>query len=202
MPLNSAIGNEPAVEYVAVHYINSVGDEAYAEFSQLRGDLDRARTIFAEQSQVRRFELHGETEGMAYLHYESAPLLDELMGLLSDHAVVVSWPIRFIKDAQGVNLTLLGTESILNDVLSSFPDAVTVELLRTGNYTPNVADPLMMLTDQQRETLNKANRMGYYETPRETNQQELAEELGISSSALSEQLQRIEATLVDALTST
>lgn len=201
MPLNSAFAAEPAVDIEAIHYINPVGDGTYAELTQLRGDLNRARALLAEQAHVRRFEVHGETDGIAYLQYESEDLLDELMGLLSDHAVVVSWPIKFTEDALGVELTLLGTERVLGDIFTSFPDAVTVELVRTGDYSEGVGDPLATLTDRQREVLDAAVRLGYYESPREATHRELAEELGIAAGTVSEQLQRIEATLIDRLTS-
>ena len=52
------------------------------------------------------------------------------------------------------------------------------------------------LTSKQRETLITALEMGYFHVPRQTTQQELAEELGIQSSSTSETLRRATAELI------
>jgi len=52
------------------------------------------------------------------------------------------------------------------------------------------------LTDRQQDTLTAAFERGYYEIPRGTAAKDLAEELGISHQALSEQLRRAHGNLV------
>lgn len=52
------------------------------------------------------------------------------------------------------------------------------------------------LTGKQRETLLTALEMGYFNVPRETTQEELAEALGIQSSSASETLRRATAELI------
>lgn len=54
------------------------------------------------------------------------------------------------------------------------------------------------LTPEQREALIAAHEHGYFEIPRRTSMEELAETLGISHQALSERLRRAYETLVDA----
>ncbi|WP_247729207.1 helix-turn-helix domain-containing protein [Halovivax limisalsi] len=54
------------------------------------------------------------------------------------------------------------------------------------------------LTPEQREALVAAFEHGYFEIPRRTSMEELADELGISHQALSERLRRAYETLVDA----
>ena len=51
------------------------------------------------------------------------------------------------------------------------------------------------LTDKQREAATKAVAAGYYETPREASVGELADELGISKSAMSQRLAAVESKL-------
>ena len=50
----------------------------------------------------------------------------------------------------------------------------------------------MCLTDRQREILFYAIEKGYYEIPRKINTQGIAQKFGISQSALSEHLRKIE----------
>lgn len=53
------------------------------------------------------------------------------------------------------------------------------------------------LTDPQREALHRAREMGYFEIPRTASLAEVAEELGISASSLSERLRRAQAHLIE-----
>lgn len=200
LPLNSAIVAEPDLSVEAIYYINPVRRERYAELSRFRGDMTRARELFDGSPHVNQYEVPENTDGIVYLQYESARLLDELMGLFSNHAVVVSWPIRFTEDGLGVEMTLLGTESVLGDVFAAFPDAIEQTLLRTGDYSEGISDPVASLTERQREVLSVAVRNGYYESPRTSTHRELAEKLDIASGTVSEQLQRIEAQLIGSLT--
>lgn len=52
------------------------------------------------------------------------------------------------------------------------------------------------ITDKQREAIETAIEAGYYETPRRADLSELAEELGVSRSAVSQRLTAVESKLV------
>ena len=54
------------------------------------------------------------------------------------------------------------------------------------------------ITEKQREAVAKAVSDGYYSTPRETSVDELAEDFGISTSALSQRLKAVESKLATA----
>lgn len=200
MPLNSSIAAEPNLRIETIYYLNPLTEGSYVELSRFRGDMDRARELFASCPDVREFRVPEDTDGIVYLLYDSAPVLDELMGLLASNAVVVSWPIRFTEDSLGVEITLVGTSSAVAEGFESFPDVVDVELLRTGDYVEEVTEPLDTLTGRQRDLLAVAVRRGYYEYPREITQRELARHLDIAPGTVAEQLRRIEASLMSALT--
>lgn len=55
------------------------------------------------------------------------------------------------------------------------------------------------ITDKEREAVNVAIEMGYYERPRKTDLSELADRLGVSRSAVSQRLNNVETKLVDEL---
>lgn len=55
------------------------------------------------------------------------------------------------------------------------------------------------LTEKQREAVQTAVEMGYYETPRSASPADLAETLGVTRSALSQRLNAVETKLVTAL---
>ena len=82
-----------------------------------------------------------------------------------------------------------------NDALSTFDRTVVekgVDLELEGVHNPLEADepPELQLTEQQREALVVALDHGYFEVPRETTLVELAEELNISDSAVSQRIRR------------
>ncbi len=55
------------------------------------------------------------------------------------------------------------------------------------------------VTDKQREAVEAAVEMGYYAEPREANLDDLANKLGVSTSALSQRLNAVESKLVESL---
>lgn len=73
---------------------------------------------------------------------------------------------------------------------------IALDVQRVYSVSADRADRAYGLTTKQRETLLTALEHGYFEVPRETTQQELAEELGIQSSSTSETLRRAIAELI------
>lgn len=70
------------------------------------------------------------------------------------------------------------------------------ELLRlTRDGTPE--PPGDGLTDRQREALRTAYELGHFEVPRGTSLEEIATELGVSASAVSERLRRAQTRLIE-----
>lgn len=66
------------------------------------------------------------------------------------------------------------------------------------NLSPGILADLA-LTEKQRRTVRTAVEMGYYRTPREASLGDLAAELGVSRSALSQRLNAVESKLIESL---
>lgn len=67
---------------------------------------------------------------------------------------------------------------------------IPVNLVRLYDLSEVVKGEQHSLTQQQRETLIRAYREGYFEKPRQITQEELGEQFDISSRAVSDRLQR------------
>lgn len=82
--------------------------------------------------------------------------------------------------------------------LQSVGATVSLEQLvpRTNDDVSRVDGIDAEVTEKQREALEMAVSSGYYETPRETDLEELAERLSVSRSAVSQRLNAVEAKLV------
>ncbi|ACV46162.1 MULTISPECIES: bacterio-opsin activator domain-containing protein [Halomicrobium] len=78
-----------------------------------------------------------------------------------------------------------------------FPDVTLVsKRKRTQPESDGERSPLSPLTDRQREVLRAAYLSGYYDWPRETTAEELADSLGIASPTLHQHLRRAERNLL------
>lgn len=86
----------------------------------------------------------------------------------------------------------------LMSVLNENELAVTTKTITQSQLSDQTTAEidLDVLTDKQRETLELALRMGYYERPRDANLTDLSDELGISKSAVSQRLRTAEIKLI------
>lgn len=102
-------------------------------------------------------------------------------------------------DERGATMSLVGPHEAISGQLSEYEQAgVSPDLQRIGGYDgPDY--PLDDLTDRQREVIERAWEMGYYEVPKEASAEEIATELDLDSSTVNEHLQRAERNLLGQL---
>jgi len=74
--------------------------------------------------------------------------------------------------------------------LSSLFDSMGVNY--TIEYVRDFEEEDSLLTDKQREVVEVADELGYYDTPREASLSDVADELGVAKSTCSEMLHRAE----------
>lgn len=97
---------------------------------------------------------------------------------------------------RGTLIELVGDQGTISETLQEYEAAgVSPELEGLGDYEgPERA--LDSLTERQRETLQVAYDMGFYEVPRTVSTEDVAAELGLDSSTVAEHLQRAERNLL------
>ncbi|MFB6360081.1 MAG: helix-turn-helix domain-containing protein [Halobacteriales archaeon] len=96
----------------------------------------------------------------------------------------------------GVTMSLVGPQEAIAGTLEEYEsEGVSPDLRKLGEYQGR-AEPLDELTDRQREVLETAFEMGYYEVPREVSNEEVSAELDLDSSTVAEHLQRAERNLL------
>ncbi|MFB6095742.1 MAG: helix-turn-helix domain-containing protein [Halodesulfurarchaeum sp.] len=133
--------------------------------------------------------LHTSSSGEVYLCkvvvQESTDAAD-----LDEHATMHE--LRSIHES-GVDVSVVGSQEEINESVAAFDEAGVTPLLHRltdfeGSGTPSVDS----LTDRQREVLETAYSMGYYEIPRSASTEEVAEAVGLDPSTVAEHLQRAE----------
>lgn len=117
-------------------------------------------------------------------------------------------PIADVRAVDGdlqLTLYLSGVEDLrrtLAELRDRYEGVRVARLSRTGDDGED-SDPVPVdrgrLTDRQREVLETAREMGYFEYPRGANASEVAEELGIGTSTLIEHLAVAQGKVVDDL---
>jgi DNA-binding CsgD family transcriptional regulator len=192
-PLDNALADEDAAHLEETYYISPLKDGTYAHLSRFRGDMAVAREILSDTNSVLDLEGPTEQDGLAYLHTEPSPLLNELMATLFEHEVVLKWPVTLLNgEPRGMRVTLIGTDESVSQALSNSPSGVSIELERIGHFDGSVSPLLVSLTERQQEVLATAVSHGYYDMPREATQAELAKKLNLSPGTVADHLRRIE----------
>lgn len=106
-------------------------------------------------------------------------------------------------DSGSVVVTLtVPRREVLQEVLADLREvgsSVTVEWLVNGTDTATTTEiDASSITDKQQEAMSLAREMGYYETPRQAGLSDIAGELDVSESAVSQRLNAAETKLVEA----
>jgi predicted DNA binding protein len=117
-------------------------------------------------------------------------------------------PVRDVRAADGTLVlsfiapNLEGLRSVVSS-LRTTADSVRIRCLKHSDDALADADPILLdrssFTDRQREVLETAHRMGYFEHPKRANGSEVADELGIAQATFAEHLGAAQQKLMDAL---
>lgn len=109
-------------------------------------------------------------------------------------------PVEYLEiDEEGYTFDVTGSQQAISEFVSQHKDAgvdITLEKLRDYRGSDSSLDSL---TQRQREILRTAYDLGYYEVPRSTSTNEVAEEVGLDDSTVSEHLQRAEQNLLSSV---
>lgn len=198
-PVDRAMSDDPDIRPRTLNQINVLNDGTAAFLYELSGDLDRITELLEADPNTIAYQV-SETENgyLLYLHQQPVGAAVDVLGVLDEHEIVVDTPMTFVPDG-GLRLTVFGSNEVIQTAAAAVPDSVRVTVERTGDYDPESESLLSLLTETQRETLEVAMELGYYEVPRQTTHEAIAEVRGRSPSAVGEQLQRIEKTIFAAI---
>lgn len=102
----------------------------------------------------------------------------------------------------GITMSLVGSHDAIREMLTEYEESgMTLELERVGDFS-GPTDPLESLTERQREILDTAYEMGYYQVPRSVSTKDVAEIVDLDPSTVAEHLQRAERNLLDSVLAT
>lgn len=123
--------------------------------------------------------------------------LETLLEVHQSFGVSVEFPIKYVsQNPSAIEIVETGPRDELRGRIEDTRGVADVDINYIHRYNPDSEQAFRELTDRQQEVLQTAVELGYYQIPRETTHQEIAEELGCSKSVVGQHLRRVEASLV------
>jgi predicted DNA binding protein len=199
-PIDDALAAASDVTRETLRY-DARQNETGVLFYQLQGNPAVLSEIFADRSDIIQYDTIDVLDGVFQLYLRVR--LDESSGTLEeclfDQGLVIDPPVVFT-GRDGLRMTVIGTAEMVQQAMECFPSEIACSVERIGQYA---GDQLLLspLTDRQREVLETAFEMGYYEVPRRTTHQDIAAALDLSGSTVDEHLQKAECRLMEQILS-
>jgi predicted DNA binding protein len=201
-PVDDALATAPSITRETLRYDGARQDGTGVLLYQLRGNPAVLSEVFADRSDIIQYDTIDVLDGVFQLYLrvrfeESSGALDEC---LFDRGLVIDPPVVFTS-RDGLHMTVIGTAEMVQGAMECFPSEIACSVERIGQYTGGNQLLLSPLTDRQREVLETAFEMGYYEVPRRTTHQDIAAVLDLSGSTVDEHLQKAECRLIEQILS-
>jgi DNA-binding CsgD family transcriptional regulator len=178
-----------------IHYLNVLADGTMVLVGRLGGNVDRARAVIEESEHVLGYSVStdGGSGAVVYVRSRPPPEIREFLELPRTHEVFFDFPIEGTESGN-VRVTMVAeTNERLQRALADVPSELRVDVERLG--TPPLGPDYLgtVLTDRQREVLDVAMALGYYDVPRTATHRDVADRLELSVGTVGEHLQKIEA---------
>lgn len=187
------VEDEVVATYEAIYDINPLDDGTVVQLVRLIGDTERLVRTAIDSSDVSFIADSGET-GFMHIHFKPGEIDQALFEIVDTHVVSVDWPVIFTD--RGIQLTLIGEDTTLREVVATLSERIDIILEKTGDYHPGMSDPSWQLTDRQCDIVRAAITEGYYDHPRKTSQRDLAATLELSRGTVAEHLRKAEAKIM------
>jgi DNA-binding CsgD family transcriptional regulator len=191
-PWGETLNAESRVRRGPIYELELLDDDTATALCRLYGDAQRGYDVTQANEYIIDVEAAETDPGFLYVHAELPRDSREVLAFPEKIKPVLTMPLNFEPDGATV-ATFVGDDAEFADSLSILPDSVSVELLESGQYDPTVGGVVAGLTGRQQEILDTAVRLGYYESPREATQADIAEVVGVTPATVGEHLRKIEA---------
>jgi predicted DNA binding protein len=176
-----------------------------SEQSTLLYIVDGDPTPFAEQAAntagIDSVELSDTKQGRTYVLVVMRPLETPMFAAIhrasTQAGLIVRKPIIY-RDGT-MSARVVGDAGALQRALEAAPDGVEVQIDTISQFYGHTDDPVVGLSDRQREAVAVALELGYYNQPRGATHEDVAAELECAPQTASDHLQKAEANIIRAV---
>jgi hypothetical protein len=162
------------------------------------GDVRPLSGLCDETDGVESVRLSATDEDVSYAQLElrdaDVPIFGGAAGAVDREGLVIRRPMVY-RDGR-IHGHVVGDSDVLQATLDDLPETVSITIDEIGQFPSARANPANTLSERQREALEVARELGYYETPREATHEDVAAELECAPNTATEHLQKGEAKLV------
>jgi hypothetical protein len=198
-PMYGILTNAPFVERATAIQWNFTGD-ALGILHYVEGDIEAFDDATEDVDPVIDYELEpaGEDAFYAYVLDEMTEVSRAMFDPITYRGLVVLPPIRYKEDGT-VSFSVFGPTDEIQTAVEVMPPPVEVTIDEVGGLAaiPPAAD--VRLSDRQREAIETALELGYYEIPREADHEAVADAIGCAPSTAAEHLRKGESKLLQTL---
>ena len=198
-PMYDLWANAPFVERATALQWNFTGD-ALGILHYAVGDADAFEAAVEAVPEVLGYDLErtGEEAFYVYVRDATTDALGDLFEPITRGGLIAIPPIRYHEDGT-VTFSLFGPDAELQAAIESVPDPIEVTVEEVSGLDATAEAVETLLTERQREAVETAVELGYYEVPREAGHADVAEALGCAPSTAAEHLRKAESRLVSSM---
>jgi predicted DNA binding protein len=198
-PLVPLLTDSTVVDDAWMLVFDVAGGDTTTTLLRVRGDPEGFSDALADAPVVREFDLIGSTdeEFYAQIHTDTTDLERQLHHTLTEYRSILVPPIEYNDDGS-LTLRVVGSAAELGAGFERVPDGVEATVERVGQFAEFGDDDLSLLTDRQREAVEAAVDLGYYDSPRRATGADIAERIGCTPSTASEHLRKAESRVLSA----
>ncbi|MFT4923252.1 MAG: putative DNA binding protein [Haloarculaceae archaeon] len=192
-PMYGVMTEAPFIERATAEQWNYTGD-ALGILHYVVGDADALERAMQRIPEVVGYDIERIDERSCYVYVRDATTdsLQEMFGPISSGGLIVVPPIEYGSDGTVV-FSMFGPDDEVQDAIEDVSVPVDVTIEAVGGLAGTTTAISSRLTDRQREVVETAVEMGYYDVPRSASQEAIATELDCAPSTVAEHLRKCEA---------
>ncbi|QKY20442.1 helix-turn-helix domain-containing protein [Halolamina sp. CBA1230] len=198
-PMYGVLTGAPFVERATALQWNYTGD-ALGILHYVVGDVDALEAAMDEIPEVVGYDVERVDEQSCYVYVRDATTgaLRALFDPVAAGGLVVVPPVEYEPDGTVV-FSVFGPDAELQHAVEAVPDSIDVSVEAVGGLAATTAAVDAGLTDRQREVIETAIDLGYYDVPRTASQAAVADALDCAPSTVAEHLRKAESRVLRTL---
>lgn len=157
----------------------------------LDGDLVSFERELERTNLVIEYSISRLDQDRGYVYLETEPHTTEwhLFDVVSQHPLIPVYPFPYHADGS-MTLNFIGPLDSLRAAVEYSPDGIETTIERIGGYDFGSGPIPPAIPDRQREALSTALQLGYFDTPRRSTRDEIADRMDCAPSTASEHLRK------------
>lgn len=194
----SVAAASPAITELRVLDWNVAADDVGTLLYAIDGDCEVFREGVRKTDAVETLTVSNTQKAPSYACLSArpaaVPFFSAFMSVTARADLIVRKPLVY-RDGQS-HAHVVGDADPLQEAIDRTPAGIDVVVEQISQFPSGWDDPLSQLSSRQREAIDTALRMGYYNQPRDVTHADIAGELGCAPNTATTHLQKAEAKIV------